>query len=77
MDCEKATFRMYHYLDGHVTFWRRIMIRRHLERCPPCANGFDFELELRQVVAMRCRDQVPADLRRRIAEALGELPRDE
>jgi mycothiol system anti-sigma-R factor len=72
MDCEKAAHRVYHYLDREMTVWRRWTIRRHLSRCPPCARGFDFEIELRQVISMKCRDEAPAELRRRIAEALGE-----
>jgi mycothiol system anti-sigma-R factor len=72
MDCDKASFRVYRYLDGELTIWRRWTIRRHLDRCPPCAQGFDFEVELRQVVSMKCRDEAPPDLERRIAEALGK-----
>ena len=72
MDCDKASYRVYGYLDGQLTLWRRWTIRRHLDRCPPCAQGFDFEIELRQVVSSKCRDEVPDDLRRRIAEALGQ-----
>ena len=74
MDCEKASARMYRYLDGEMTVWRRWKITRHLHRCPPCADGFDFEVEVRQVVAVRCRDDVPPELRRRIAAALGIDP---
>lgn len=74
MDCNKASYRVYGYLDGELTVWRRWTIRRHLDKCPPCAQGFDFEIELRQVVSAKCRDEVPVDLRRRIAELLGELP---
>jgi len=72
MDCEDAIDRMYFYLDGEITRWRRWKISRHLGRCPPCAQGYDFEIVLRQVIAVRCREQVPEDLRRRIVEALGE-----
>ena len=72
MDCDKAIYRVYGYLDGELTVWRRWTIRRHLDKCPPCAQGFDFEIELRQVVSTKCRDEVPAELRRRIAEALGD-----
>ena len=72
MDCDKAIHRVYHYLDGELTVWRRWTIRRHLGKCPPCAQGFDFEFDLRRVVSSKCRDEVPDDLRRRIAEALGE-----
>ena len=72
MDCDKAIHRVYYYLDGELTVWRRWTIKRHLSKCPPCAQGFDFELELRQVVSSKCRDEVPPDLLRRIAEAIGE-----
>jgi mycothiol system anti-sigma-R factor len=70
MDCEKAIYRVYHYLDGELTVWRRWSVKRHLHRCPPCAQGFDFEVELRQVVSSKCRDEAPAELRERIAEAI-------
>jgi len=70
MDCGKADRRMYRYLDGEITVWRRWRITRHLNRCPPCANGFDFEVELREVIATRCREEVPEDLKARIKAAL-------
>jgi mycothiol system anti-sigma-R factor len=74
MDCEKATYRVYHYLDGELTVWRRWFVKRHLKRCPPCARGFDFEMVVRRVVASKCRDEPPADLVRRVGEALGQVP---
>jgi mycothiol system anti-sigma-R factor len=77
MDCDKAIYRVYGYLDGELTVWRRWTIRRHLGKCPPCAQGFDFEIELRQVISTKCRDDVPPELKQRIAEALGvSLPPD-
>ena len=71
MDCEKAAHRMDHYLDGELAVWRRWVITRHLNRCPPCADCFTFEIEFRQVVANRCRDEMPPELKRRITDALG------
>lgn len=71
MDCDEAIVRIYQYLDGELTVWRRHAIARHLDECPPCAHGFDFEIELRQVVASKCRDEVPPELKRRIARAIG------
>jgi len=71
MDCDKANRRMYRYLDGEITVIRRWRITRHLYKCPPCAQGYDFELEVRQVIATRCRDEVPPELKRKIAESLG------
>jgi anti-sigma factor RsiW len=38
MDCDKAIYRVYGYLDGELTVWRRWTIRRHLDKCPPCAH---------------------------------------
>jgi mycothiol system anti-sigma-R factor len=74
MDCDKAIYRAYAYLDGELTVWRRWTIRRHLGKCPPCAQGFDFEVELRQVISAKCRDEAPQELQRRIRDALGVAP---
>jgi mycothiol system anti-sigma-R factor len=71
MDCDDAYVRVYHYLDGEMTVWKRRAITRHLEECPPCSQGFEFELEIRRVVAVSCTEEAPNDLRRRIGEALG------
>jgi mycothiol system anti-sigma-R factor len=75
MDCEKASYRVYRYLDGELTVWRRWTIKRHLHRCPPCAKGYDFEVELRHVVSAKCREEAPPELKRRIAEAIAEHDR--
>jgi mycothiol system anti-sigma-R factor len=70
-DCDKAVEQLYGYLDGELTDERRALIRHHLDECSPCLGAFDFEVELRHVVAKRCRDEVPDSLKRRVAEALG------
>ncbi len=75
MDCDDAILRIYQYLDGELTVWRRRSITRHLDDSPPCAQGFDFEIELRTVIASKCRDEVPPELKRRIADAIG-MPLD-
>jgi mycothiol system anti-sigma-R factor len=69
-DCADAVHRLYHYLDGELTVEKRAAIQHHLDACLPCLEAFDFEAELRQVIAMRCRDQVPDELRQRIADAI-------
>jgi anti-sigma factor (TIGR02949 family) len=51
--------------------WRRRAITRHLDECPPCADGFVFEVELRRVIVSKCHEEVPHELKHRIAEALG------
>lgn len=71
MDCEHAHLRVYEYLDGELTVWKRRAITRHLDDCPPCAQGFTFEIELRRVIVSKCAEDVPAELKNRIALALG------
>ena len=73
MDCDDALLRVYEYLDGEMTMWRRRAITRHLDECPPCADGFTFEVELRRIVVSKCQEQAPPSLRIRIAESLGIL----
>ena len=69
-DCDEAVHVLYHYLDGELTPERRAVIQAHLESCPPCFEGYEFEFERRQVIARKCRDDVPPDLRARIAAAI-------
>jgi mycothiol system anti-sigma-R factor len=73
-ECVEALQQLYLYIDGELTEELRVTIRRHLDDCPPCYEFYDFEAELRQVISVRCRDQVPESLRQRIAEALGSEP---
>jgi len=72
VDCDGAVHELYHYLDGELTDERRELITVHLDLCAPCAKAVDFEAELRQVIAQRCRDRVPDSLVARVAAAIDE-----
>lgn len=69
-DCGEAVQQLYTYLDGELTEEIRLTIQVHLDNCPPCLDMFDFETELRRVIADRCKDRVPDQLRIRVAEAI-------
>lgn len=69
-DCVEAMHRVYHFLDGELTPENRKAIAKHLDKCSPCVEIFGFESEIRRLVADRCREQVPAELRQRIAAAI-------
>ena len=75
-DCEEAIHTLYHFLDGELTDERRYEIQVHLEECSPCLEAFDFEAELKLIVARKCRDQVPETLRVRVLQALVEASKD-
>ncbi|MFQ5557414.1 MAG: mycothiol system anti-sigma-R factor [Acidimicrobiales bacterium] len=70
LPCDDALRQIYDYLDGTLTNEKRAAIQGHLDHCSPCLGAYDFEAELRQVVARRCRDEVPESLRIRIFEAI-------
>jgi mycothiol system anti-sigma-R factor len=69
-ECQEALDTLYHFLDGELTEERRHQIQHHLDDCSPCLEAFDFEAELKIVIARRCRETVPEGLRIRIQVAL-------
>ena len=69
-NCDDALHELYGYLDGELTAERRNDIQHHLDDCPPCYEAFDFEAELRLVIARKCTETVPDSLKQRIAEAI-------
>jgi mycothiol system anti-sigma-R factor len=75
VDCNETIERLYWFLDGELTEERRIEIKVHLDECAPCLDAFDFESELRLLIASRCKDHVPESLRRRVHDALIEEER--
>lgn len=69
-DCDDAVHQLYEFIDGELTDATRLAIKRHLDDCSPCLSAFDFEAELRVVIASRCKEEVPPALRARIAAAI-------
>lgn len=69
-DCNDALHELYQYLDGELTDGRRRIIAQHLTACGECFEAFDFQAELRQVIAYKCRDEVPDALKSRVAQLL-------
>jgi mycothiol system anti-sigma-R factor len=67
--CDDALAELHLYLDRELDDDTRARIEVHLRQCSPCLEAFDFESELRRIVADRCRARVPDELRSRI-EAL-------
>ena len=64
--CDKSRELMYSYLDGETSVIRRVRIRAHLRRCPPCADGFHFELKLKDRIRKGCCEDPPAELYERL-----------
>lgn len=69
-ECNETIARLYTFLDGELTQDRKEQIRRHLDECSPCLEAFEFESELRSMIASKTRDRCPEALRNRIAAIL-------
>jgi mycothiol system anti-sigma-R factor len=73
-ECREAISQLYVYLDGELTEERRVKVQHHLDHCGSCLEAFEFEAELRAVIAERARDRVPPTLLDRLAKLLrGQL----
>ncbi len=66
-DCNDSLAQLYTFLDGELTDEKRVDIRKHLDDCSPCLERFDFQAELKVVIAKKCHEEVPQELRDRIA----------
>jgi anti-sigma factor (TIGR02949 family) len=70
-DCSDALHELYEYLDGELTDDRRTVIAQHLTACGECFEAFDFQAELKAVIAQKCRrDEMPPGLLARIEVCL-------
>jgi mycothiol system anti-sigma-R factor len=70
--CEHAVERIYFYLDGEITWYRRMRINWHLRSCVQCEGAFDFEDRLRSVVRAKSCEDVPDELISRLRSILRE-----
>ncbi len=69
-ECDDALSELYTFLDEELTPENRARIRDHLDACHGCLEVYDFEAELRHVIAQKCRDQVPPDVLQRLRDKL-------
>jgi len=61
------------FLDGELDEQTVASIEAHLQECSTCLEAYDFETELRKVIAAKLSDDVPGDLRTRLISVLDRL----
>jgi anti-sigma factor (TIGR02949 family) len=69
-DCDALLHELAHFLHGELDADRTARLREHLEDCPPCFETADFQAQLRQLMAKRCREEVPPDFQARVVAML-------
>ena len=75
--CDHAIEHMYYYIDGEMTWYRRMRIRWHLRRCDDCCGAYEFEIRLKEVIRERGRDQPPQELFDRLRALIQQEAADE
>jgi anti-sigma factor (TIGR02949 family) len=68
--CREVLDNLQVFLDGECPTSLERALRLHLRNCAPCIDRADFELELRVLIASRCRDDAPEGLFERVVDRL-------
>lgn len=78
ISCSDALEQLWQLIDCELCTEDAARVQEHLDRCRHCYPQYDFHRAYRQLVASHCRQDAPADLRRRIFMRLleegGETP---
>lgn len=73
-NCDNAIAQLYFYLDGEITWWKRVRVKRHLGRCQRCSGAYGFESHLLRVISDRLQEDPHPEV---ISRLLGFLRENE
>jgi mycothiol system anti-sigma-R factor len=71
--CAEAVQQLWAYLDGVVDEPSRAAIDEHLSFCRRCCGEAEFAVELRSFLAANAAEELPVDVRERLAATLDRL----
>ncbi len=69
-NCDDTIARVYPYLDGEITWYRRVRVRWHLRRCHDCTDAFAFERQLKTTIREKSRTEPPPEFIERLRDYL-------
>jgi len=69
-ECKEALEALYLFLDKELSNLKRSQVQEHLDDCLPCLQAFEFEVELKRVIAHKCTEEVPSHLYERVRKSL-------
>jgi mycothiol system anti-sigma-R factor len=73
--CGEALEKLYAYLDQELDAASVVVIRSHLDECPPCGDVFSFEERLLTIIRTGLREEVPVAVVIGCARAIRFEPR--
>jgi mycothiol system anti-sigma-R factor len=71
--CEKCEEMLQPYLDRELSEAERAEAEAHLGQCDYCRKRYRFEEKLRMYVRQACSEQMPAELKAKLAALRTEL----
>ncbi len=74
--CAEAVRQLWAYLDGVVDEPSREAIEEHLSFCRRCCGEVEFAQELRAFLSANAAEELPRDVRDRLAATLDRLERE-
>jgi mycothiol system anti-sigma-R factor len=66
LSCRDAIEQLWAYIDQELDPGTSDQVRAHLERCQHCFPQYDFHRAFCEFLKAKCREEAPAELRRRI-----------
>ena len=71
MNCGDCKEKLDRYLDRELSDGEVTELKLHLDDCPPCADQYEFQAQLKRLVKVCCnQDEVPAAFRERLRQIL-------
>ncbi|MBD3224409.1 MAG: hypothetical protein GF313_06750 [Caldithrix sp.] len=73
-DCAEIEELAQKYIDGRLTDHEDKLFKEHLEYCVPCDKKLKFELQLKEFVQLKSKEEVPTEkLKRKLNKLFEEL----
>lgn len=73
IDCEQAVERLWEFLDHELDDRDHQAIEAHLAFCRRCCGELEFAKQLRGLLRAKGSGELPAVVRRRLDQFIGEL----
>ena len=74
-DCRQTLTELQMFLDGELPEEKRQGVLDHLNECLECYHAYDFQAELKQIIAAKCASEpLPPGLLERIRQSLTDEP---
>ncbi|WP_158892461.1 mycothiol system anti-sigma-R factor [Amycolatopsis anabasis] len=71
VNCDEALAEIYLLLDKECSPEHEMLLRKHLDDCPPCLEQYGIDEQLKQLLARKCGgEHAPADLKSRLRASI-------